>query len=268
MPYDLFIKLAVHTGMNINNQPRPFNHCLLFLLVVCGLLILNSCDPQGNKSSTPLDPDTNTADLASQDAHPERVGITLFLRHQQSKSLNELLDSLKARKFYRNFPPDGVEVVRWDVVMGIGQIVTVLAEPEDIRKVNTAIEKRAWGSFDTEFYPTYVPADPAVSTAPLTENITNDEYVLFTVIADHTGGLQFDSPRPELSSLPDGVQVETIRRLMGRGTLYTFRVPPSRASSLNHSLERWVHDADDLEVYTSYNFLPIHQNITDTGSAD
>ena len=257
--------------MKQRDQQETIFCSMLFFLMSCGIMLISSSCAHPTDSSAPASSSapTRTTTATSQGAHPEQVGVTIFLRHQQSKSLDELLESLKSSKFYRSFPPDGVEVVRWDVVMGIGQIVTVLARPADIRAVNTVIEKRAWGSFDTEFYPTYVPRDPGISTAPRTDTITNKNYVLFTVIAEHGDGTRSSTRKqPDRSTLPDDVRVETIRRLMGYGTLYTFRVPPDRVSSLHHTLERWVPDADDLEVYTSYNFLPIHQKITSTGSAE
>ena len=40
-------------------------------------------------------------------------------------------------------------------MMGIGQVVTLKFPAEKLRDVNLAIEQRAWGAFDTEFYVTY-----------------------------------------------------------------------------------------------------------------
>jgi hypothetical protein len=81
--------------------------------------------------------------------------LTIFLRHDQSKTLEEIQAHLKQTGFYANFPPEGVEVVSWHVMMGIGQVVTVRLPPEKLRDVNRMIEQRAWGAFRTEFYPTY-----------------------------------------------------------------------------------------------------------------
>ena len=53
------------------------------------------------------------------------------------------------------FPPDGVEVESWYVMMGIGQVVTLRVPPDRLRDVNRVIEKTAWGAFRTEFYATY-----------------------------------------------------------------------------------------------------------------
>ena len=83
------------------------------------------------------------------------VLLTIFLRHDQSKTLDEINEHLKKTGFDRNFPPEGVEVVSWYVMMGIGQVVTLRLPPEKLREVNVAIEKGAWGAFRTEFYPTY-----------------------------------------------------------------------------------------------------------------
>jgi hypothetical protein len=88
---------------------------------------------------------------------PDRSGIllTIFLRHDQSKTLDEIQAHLKRTGFSEKFPPPGVEVVSWYVMMGIGQVVTVRVQPEKLREVNLAIEHGAWGAYRTEFYPTY-----------------------------------------------------------------------------------------------------------------
>ena len=51
--------------------------------------------------------------------------------------------------------PAGCEIVSWNVVMGIGQIVTLRLPPRLLATVNVEIERSAWGVFETEFYPTY-----------------------------------------------------------------------------------------------------------------
>ncbi len=81
--------------------------------------------------------------------------LTIFLRHDQSKSLPEINAHLEKTGFHERFPPPGVDVVSWYVVMGIGQVVTLRVPAEKLREVNLAIENGAWGAFRTEFYPTY-----------------------------------------------------------------------------------------------------------------
>jgi hypothetical protein len=81
--------------------------------------------------------------------------LTIFLQHQQYMNLEEINQKLDQTGFWAKFPPEGVEVVSWYVMMGIGQVVTLRFPPAKLRDVNLAIEKSAWGAFDTEFYATY-----------------------------------------------------------------------------------------------------------------
>jgi hypothetical protein len=81
--------------------------------------------------------------------------LTVFLKHDQSKTLDQLEEQLKKTGFYRDFPPAGTEIVSWYVMMGVGQVVTLRLPPEKLREVNRYFEQRAWGAFRTEFYPTY-----------------------------------------------------------------------------------------------------------------
>jgi len=53
------------------------------------------------------------------------------------------------------FPPKSARVISWYVMMGIGQVVTVKIPGGELRTLNLAIERGAWGAFNTEFYPTY-----------------------------------------------------------------------------------------------------------------
>ncbi len=63
--------------------------------------------------------------------------------------------TLRKNGFYKNFPPAGVKVVSWYVMMGLGQVVTLRVPAEKLRDVNLAVERGAWGAFRTEFYATY-----------------------------------------------------------------------------------------------------------------
>ena len=81
--------------------------------------------------------------------------LTVFLKHDQSKTLGEINKELDATGFWKKFPPEGVEVVSWHVLMGIGQVVTLRLPGHRLREVNLAIEQSAWGAFRTEFYATY-----------------------------------------------------------------------------------------------------------------
>ncbi|MFP2959155.1 hypothetical protein ACLEPN_15255 [Myxococcus sp. 1LA] len=88
-------------------------------------------------------------------APDDTVLLTIFLRHDQTKNLEQIQAIQKKQGFFQQFPPTGVEIVSWHVVMGIGQVVTLKVPAAKLRDVNVALEKSAWGAFRTEFYPTY-----------------------------------------------------------------------------------------------------------------
>lgn len=81
--------------------------------------------------------------------------LTIFLKHDESKTLPQINQQLKEQGYFKQFPPPGVEVVSWYVMMGIGQVVTLRVPADRLREVNRAIESTAWGGYRTEFYPTY-----------------------------------------------------------------------------------------------------------------
>ena len=89
------------------------------------------------------------------EADTEKMLLTIFLKHDQSMNLSEIEDVRTKQGFYKSFPPEGVSVVNWYVVMGIGQMVVLELPASKLRDVNLAIEKTAWKAFKSEIYPTY-----------------------------------------------------------------------------------------------------------------
>jgi hypothetical protein len=89
------------------------------------------------------------------DKKQDTILLTIFLRHDQSKTLSEINEHLDKTGFWKKFPPEGTEVVSWYVMMGIGQVVTLSVPPDKLRAVNLAIEQNAWGAYRSEFYATY-----------------------------------------------------------------------------------------------------------------
>lgn len=85
----------------------------------------------------------------------ESILLTIFLKHDQSKTLAEINEHLEETGFWKKFPPQGVEVVSWYVMMGIGEVVTLRVPPDKLRAVNVSLEENAWGAYTTEFYATY-----------------------------------------------------------------------------------------------------------------
>ncbi len=92
---------------------------------------------------------------ASAETPQGTILLTIFLKHDQSKTLEQINAQLRSQGYYKAFPPAGTKVVSWYVMMGIGQVVTLQLPAEKLREVNGAIEQTAWGGYRTEFYPTY-----------------------------------------------------------------------------------------------------------------
>ncbi len=89
------------------------------------------------------------------DSADDTVLLTIMLKHQKDKNLEEINAKLEADRFREAFPPQGVVVGGWYEMMGIGQVGTLRVPASRLRDGNLAIEKTAWGAFDTEFYATY-----------------------------------------------------------------------------------------------------------------
>jgi len=118
---------------------------LMTALVLVGAALVNSDSGAQSAGDAPAAP--ATADNA--------VLLTVFLKHDQSRPLSELNAQLERQGYYKSFPPAGVEVVSWYVMMGIGQVVTLRLPASRLREVNRIFENTAWGAYRTEFYPTY-----------------------------------------------------------------------------------------------------------------
>jgi hypothetical protein len=119
---------------------------LTVLTVLMSAAMFNTSHAQ-----TPTPAPANTATPTPDNA----VMLTIFMKHDQSRPLAELNAQLEKQGFYKAFPPDGVEVVSWYVMMGIGQVVTLRLPASRLREVNRIFETMAWGAYRTEFYATY-----------------------------------------------------------------------------------------------------------------
>jgi len=125
-----------------------------FLTVLATLAGILTFAPQvltsDARAQTMTPPATNEASTVD-----NTILLTIFLKHDQSRPLSELNAQLEKQGFYKAFPPPGVEVVSWNIVMGIGQVVTLRLPASRLREVNRIFETTAWGAYHTEFYPTY-----------------------------------------------------------------------------------------------------------------
>jgi hypothetical protein len=119
---------------------------LLAMAALACVLALNS-DAGAQTSAASAENAAPTPDNA--------VMLTIFLKHDESRPLSELNAQLEKQGYYKTFPPPGVEVVSWYIMMGIGQVVTLRFPASRLREVNRVLENTAWGAYKTEFYPTY-----------------------------------------------------------------------------------------------------------------
>ena len=118
-------------------------------LLAAGLFVLaNPLPCSAQDAPTFSKPTLSTSDAGL-------LTLTIFLKHDESQTLDEINERLRRQHFYESFPPKGVEVLSWNVLMGVGQVVTLRFPAERLREVNRAIEQTAWGGYHTEFYPTY-----------------------------------------------------------------------------------------------------------------
>ncbi|OYN94033.1 hypothetical protein [Enemella evansiae] len=85
----------------------------------------------------------------------DRLLLTILLRHDQSQNLEQLQRKLDDRDWWRGFPPEGCEIVSWVVAAGVGQIVSLRLPAALLPAVNVELERRAWGVFRTECWPSY-----------------------------------------------------------------------------------------------------------------
>lgn len=119
----------------------------LLAMAAMAAVLSFSADAWAQTTPAPAENAAPTADNA--------VLLTVFFKHDQSRPLSEINAQLERQGFYKAFPPAGIEVVSWYVMMGIGQVVTLRLPASRLREVNRILENTAWGSYHTEFYPTY-----------------------------------------------------------------------------------------------------------------
>ena len=85
----------------------------------------------------------------------QKLLVTVILHHDQSKTLEQIMAHLRETGFYRDFPPEGSELVSWVVAMSYGFIINLRLEPDGLRSLNRFMEGKAWGAFRYEVYPSY-----------------------------------------------------------------------------------------------------------------
>ncbi len=81
--------------------------------------------------------------------------LTVYLKHDQTMNIAEINELAAQNRLNEIFPPEGVEIVDHYVFMGIGQVIVLRVPPNRLRMLNIALERGAWGAYQTEFYVTY-----------------------------------------------------------------------------------------------------------------
>lgn len=91
----------------------------------------------------------------SSTATQDSIMVTVVMRHLQENPVDSIQTKVMRQGFYEKIQKAHAKILSWNVVMGIGQIITLKFEPKDLREINLVFESGAWGGFKTEFYPTY-----------------------------------------------------------------------------------------------------------------
>ena len=81
--------------------------------------------------------------------------LTVIMKHDQSKNLEEINRLQDESGFWAKFPPEGIAGESWYIAMGLGYIVTLRVPPARLRELNRIVEQTAWKGFRTEFFPSY-----------------------------------------------------------------------------------------------------------------
>ena len=81
--------------------------------------------------------------------------LTIFFKHDQSRPLSELNAQLERQGFYKAFPPAGVGVVSWYVMMEMDRSSRCGCRRPAYARSHRILESTASGTYRTEFYPTY-----------------------------------------------------------------------------------------------------------------
>ncbi len=123
---------------------------LLLLLLGATPIALQAQEPATPAATSP-GPSFEPKPIALEDS----VMVTLILKHQQDKNLQEIRRVLEAQGFWDMFPPEGARVISWTIAMGLGHVIVMQVPVHAVRRLNLALENGAWGAYDTEIYLSY-----------------------------------------------------------------------------------------------------------------
>src|ERR1700737_4997268 len=104
---------------SLNHKHREVSMSIRRAVFAAMMLALAVAPAAGQAQTSP------PASPGAAPAQPGTVLLTIFLKHDQSKTLDEINGQLAKNGYYKKFPPQGIEIDSWYVMMGIGQVVTL-----------------------------------------------------------------------------------------------------------------------------------------------
>jgi len=218
----------------------------------------------------------STDTLNNSEKADDKLLLTIFLKHDQSMTLNEIEKIRTDQGFYENLPPEGVSVVNWLVVMGLGQVVVLELPASKLSAVNLAIERTAWKAFTTEMYATYNlypiiehklknKSKVVLDSKPSSEK--EDNKLLLTVFLKHDQSMNLNEIEAIRTNQgfyenlpPEDTSVVNWFVVMGLGQVVVLELPASKLSAVNLAIERTAWNAFTTEIYPTYNLYPIIEN--------
>ncbi len=199
----------------------------------------------------------------------ESTLLTILLRHDQTKTLDEIQANLAKNHFYETFPPAGTSIVYWHVVMGVGQILTIKSPHAMINSVQKTLKKSTVGAFTTEVYPTedHYPAIEALlknkSKESLGDKPTPPGNQIMTVMLKPNSQSLEDASRIAASQHlyerfpPKGASIISWNSATGLGEVIVLHFPAEILREVNLPLEQSAWKAYSTEFFPTYDFYPI-----------
>ena len=77
--------------------------------------------------------------------------LTVVLRHDQSRTFEEIGKHLDSKQFWKQFPPPGIEIESWYVMMGLGHVITLRVPPARLGRLTSQSRRPPGARFGLTF---------------------------------------------------------------------------------------------------------------------
>ncbi|TNE57655.1 MAG: hypothetical protein EP344_10910 [Bacteroidetes bacterium] len=124
---------------------------LVALFFLCLLAGIQAQEPVPQPDTNSPGPSFEPKAIALEDS----VMVTIILRHQQDKNLQEIRRVLEAQGFWDMFPTTDARIISWTIAMGLGHVIVLQVPANSVRRLNLALQNGAWGAYDTDIYLSY-----------------------------------------------------------------------------------------------------------------